>query len=388
MKKTTCLLPLALGTFGLGITEYVMMGILPDIAKTMKVSIPLAGNFISSYALGVVFGSILLVLLGRTKPLKNILIVLVSIFTLANFSLAFINHYSLFCLVRFIAGLPHGAFFGVGAIVASKIADNGKENSAVAKMVSGMAIANLCGIPFGTFISHAFSWRIIFIFVGLFGLFILYTVLKLVPRIAPPETKSFISQFKIFKSLSVWILILAVILGNGGIFCWYSYINPLLVNLSGIKPQFVSMLMILAGAGMCIGTGLAGKLSDKFKPSIIASLIQLIACTSLVLIFLFGHISILSIILMFICTGCLFGVSTPQQTLLIKYAKGGEMLGASCSQISFNLGNAIGAFVGGISISLGYGYQYTALYGSGFTVIGFILLYFFYLRYESIRTNQ
>ena len=109
MKKTTCLLPLALGTFGLGITEYVMMGILPDIAKTMKVSIPLAGNFISSYALGVVFGSILLVLLGRTKPLKNILIVLVSIFTLANFSLAFINHYSLFCLVRFIAGLPHGA---------------------------------------------------------------------------------------------------------------------------------------------------------------------------------------------------------------------------------------------------------------------------------------
>ena len=355
MKKTTFLLPLALGTFGLGITEYVMMGILPDIAKTMKVSIPLAGNFISSYALGVVFGSILLVLLGRTKPLKNILIVLVSIFTLANFSLAFINHYSLFCLVRFIAGLPHGAFFGVGAIVASKIADNGKENSAVAKMVSGMAIANLCGIPLGTFISHAFSWRIIFIFVGLFGLFILYTVLKLVPRIAPPETKSFISQFKIFKSLSVWILILAVILGNGGIFCWYSYINPLLVNLSGIKPQFVSMLMILAGAGMCIGTGLAGKLSDKFKPSIIASLIQLIACKSLILIFLFGHISILSIILMFICTGCLFGVSTPQQTLLIKYAKGGEMLGASCSQISFNLGNAIGAFVGGIPISLGYG---------------------------------
>lgn len=387
MKKTTCLLPLALGTFGLGITEYVMMGILPDIAKTMKVSIPLAGNFISSYALGVVFGSILLVLLGRTKPLKNILIVLVSIFTLANFSLAFINHYSLFCLVRFIAGLPHGAFFGVGAIVASKIADNGKENSAVAKMVSGMAIANLCGIPFGTFISHAFSWRIIFIFVGLFGLFILYTVLKLVPRIAPPETKSFISQFKIFKSLSVWILILAVILGNGGIFCWYSYINPLLVNLSGIKPQFISILMILAGAGMCIGTGLAGKLSDKFKPSIIASLIQLIACKSLILIFLFGHISILSIILMFICTGCLFGVSTPQQTLLIKYAKGGEMLGASCSQISFNLGNAIGAFVGGIPISLSYGYQYTALYGSVFTVIGFILLYFFYLRYECIRTN-
>ena len=169
MRKTTCLLPLALGTFGLGLTEYVMMGILPDTAKAMHCSIPMAGNFISLYALGVVFGSILLVILGRTKPLKQILIALATIFTFANLALVFAPNYYVFCALRFIAGLPHGAFFGVGAIAAGKLCEKGKTNQAVATMVSGMTIANLLGIPFGTFISHNFSWRITFLIVGLFG---------------------------------------------------------------------------------------------------------------------------------------------------------------------------------------------------------------------------
>lgn len=162
MRKSTCLLPLALGTFGLGMTEFVMMGILPDTAKTMGVTIPQAGNFISFYALGVVFGSILLVIFGRTKPLKTLILTLVSIFTAANLMAALANNYYVLCALRFIAGLPHGAFFGVGAIVADKLADNGKGNQAVATMVSGMTIANLMGIPFGTFLSHNFSWRITF----------------------------------------------------------------------------------------------------------------------------------------------------------------------------------------------------------------------------------
>ena len=123
MRKSLCLLPLALGTFGLGMAEFVMMGILPDTAKSMSVSIPAAGHFISFYALGVVFGSILLVLLARTKPLKNILIALVTIFTLANLASAFATNYNIFCLLRFIAGLPHGAFFGVGAITAGKLCE-------------------------------------------------------------------------------------------------------------------------------------------------------------------------------------------------------------------------------------------------------------------------
>lgn len=382
MRKSTCLLPLALGTFGLGMTEFVMMGILPDTAKTMGVTIPQAGNFISFYALGVVFGSILLVIFGRTKPLKTLILTLVSIFTAANLMAALANNYYVLCALRFIAGLPHGAFFGVGSIVADKLADNGKGNQAVATMVSGMTIANLMGIPFGTFLSHNFSWRITFLLIGLFGFLVLYSVVKLIPSVKPLPDTGFRGQFKIFKSPAPWLLILAVIMGNGGIFCWYSYINPLLVNVSGIMPKYVSLLMILAGAGMCIGNLLGGKLSDKFSPSLVAGTTQLIACGALMLIFFLSSNPYISVILMVICTGCLFAVSAPQQMLLIKNSKGGELLGASSSQISFNLGNAMGAYIGGIPVSHGLGYEFTALPGAIFAFIGFVTLFYFYKKFE------
>ena len=383
MRKSKCLLPLAYGTFGLGRTEYVMMGILPDTAKPFGISIPQAGNFISLYALGVVFGSILLVIFGRTKPLKTILLTLVSIFTISNLLSAFAPNYIIMCFLRFAAGLPHGAFFGVGAIVADKLADNDKKTQAVATMVSGMTIANLAGIPFGTFLSHNFSWRITFLLVGLLGVFILYSVIKLIPSLKPLPDTGFRGQFGIFKSLAPWLLIIAVIMGNGGIFCWYSYINPLLVNLSHIPAKFVSLLMILAGLGMHIGNLIGGKLSDRFSPSLVAGWTQFIAFIALILIFFFASNPVISVILMFICTACLFAVSAPQQILLIKNAKGGEMLGASCSQISFNLGNAIGAYAGGLPIEHGLGYQYTAGVGTFFALVGFMVLFYFYFRYRT-----
>lgn len=382
MRKSKCLLPLALGTFGLGMTEFVMMGILPDTAKSMSVSISAAGNFISMYALGVVFGSILLVLFARTKPLKQILITLVSIFTAANMVTAFAGNYHMFCILRFIAGLPHGAFFGVGAIAAGKLCDAEKKNQAVATMVSGMTFANLFGIPAGTFISHSFSWRITFLIIGLFGFGILYSVLKLVPYLKPLPDNGFSGQFKFFKSLAPWLLILAVIMGNGGIFCMYSYINPLLVNVSGIFPKFISYVMVLAGAGMCIGNMLGGKFSDKFSPAIVASFTQLIACIALLLMFFCSVNPFVAVALMCVCTACLFAVSAPQQVLLIENAKGGEILGASCSQISFNLGNAIGAIIGGIPIARGFGCEYSALSGVMFAFIGFLLLFYFHKKYE------
>ena len=388
MRKSLCLLPLALGTFGLGMTEFVMMGILPDTAKSMSVSIPAAGHFISFYALGVVFGSILLVLLARTKPLKNILIALVTIFTLANLASAFATNYNIFCLLRFIAGLPHGAFFGVGAITAGKLCEAGKKNQAVATMVSGMTIANLFGIPMGTFISHNFSWRITFLLIGLFGLLVLYSVIKFIPYIKPLPDTGFRGQFKFFKSLAPWLLIFAVIMGNGGIFCMYSYINPLLVNASGVEPKYVSFLMVLAGAGMCFGNTFGGKLSDKFSPALIAGTTQLLAGIALLMMFFLAGNPFLAVSIMCICTACLFAVSAPQQVLLIENAKGGEMLGASCSQISFNLGNALGAFIGGLPVAHGLGYEYTALPGALFAFIGFSLLFYFYKKYEKIKYQQ
>ena len=375
-------LPLALGTFGLGLTEFVMMGILPDTALAMKVSIPQAGSFISMYALGVVAGAVLLVVIARTKPLKTILLWLMSIFTIANLATAFVGNYHLFCAIRFIAGLPHGAFFGVGAISAGRLCEHGRENQAVATMVAGMTVANLLGIPFGTFISHNLSWRLTFLLIGLFGFVIVYSIIKLIPYLKPLPDNGFRGQFNFLKSIGPWLLIIAVIMGNGGIFCWYSYINPLLVKVSGIMPKYVSIVMVLAGAGMCIGNFLGGKLSDKFSPALVAGMTQLTACIALLLIFFFASNPIASIILMCVCTGCLFAVSAPQQVLLIENARGGEMLGASFSQISFNLGNAIGAFVGALPVKYGLGYQYTAIPGAFFAFIGFVMLFYFYRKYQ------
>lgn len=387
MRKSTCLLPLALGTFGLGLTEYVMMGILPDTALAMKVSIPQAGSFISMYALGVVAGAVLLVVIARTKPLKTILLWLMSIFTIANLATAFVGNYHLFCAIRFIAGLPHGAFFGVGAISAGRLCEHGKENQAVATMIAGMTVANLLGIPFGTFISHNLSWRLTFLLIGLFGFVIVYSIIKLIPYLKPLPDNGFRGQFNFLKSIGPWLLIIAVVMGNGGIFCWYSYINPLLVKVSGIMPKYVSIVMVLAGAGMCIGNFLGGKLSDKFSPALVAGMTQLTACIALLLIFFFASNPIASIILMCVCTGCLFAVSAPQQVLLIENARGGEMLGASFSQISFNLGNAIGAFVGALPVKYGLGYQYTAIPGAFFTFIGFVMLFYFYRKYQCTTTT-
>ncbi|DAA88033.1 TPA: MFS transporter [Candidatus Gastranaerophilales bacterium HUM_5] len=386
MRKSTCLLPLALGTFGLGLTEYVMMGILPDTALAMKVSIPQAGSFISMYALGVVAGAVLLVVIARTKPLKTILLWLMSIFTIANLATAFVGNYHLFCAIRFIAGLPHGAFFGVGAISAGRLCEHGKENQAVATMIAGMTVANLLGIPFGTFISHNLSWRLTFLLIGLFGFVIVYSIIKLIPYLKPLPNNGFRGQFNFLKSIGPWLLIVAVVMGNGGIFCWYSYINPLLVKVSGIMPKYVSIVMVLAGAGMCIGNFLGGKLSDKFSPALVAGMTQLTACIALLLIFFFASNPIASIILMCVCTGCLFAVSAPQQVLLIENARGGEMLGASFSQISFNLGNAIGAFVGALPVKYGLGYQYTAIPGAFFAFIGFVMLFYFYRKYQCTTT--
>ncbi|DAB15429.1 MFS transporter [bacterium] len=386
MRKSTCLLPLALGTFGLGLTEYVMMGILPDTALAMKVSIPQAGSFISMYALGVVAGAVLLVVIARTKPLKTILLWLMSIFTIANLATAFVGNYHLFCAIRFIAGLPHGAFFGVGAISAGRLCEHGKENQAVATMIAGMTVANLLGIPFGTFISHNLSWRLTFLLIGLFGFVIVYSIIKLIPYLKPLPDNGFRGQFNFLKSIGPWLLIVAVVMGNGGIFCWYSYINPLLVKVSGIMPKYVSIVMVLAGAGMCIGNFLGGKLSDKFSPALVAGMTQLTACIALLLIFFFASNPIASIILMCVCTGCLFAVSAPQQVLLIENARGGEMLGASFSQISFNLGNAIGAFVGALPVKYGLGYQYTAIPGAFFAFIGFVMLFYFYRKYQCTTT--
>ena len=379
MKKS--LIALAFGTLGLGIAEFVMMGILPDVAKALHVSVPKAGNFISAYALGVCVGAPALIL-ARRYSLKKILLVLIAIVMAGNLCAALSPNYGIMLFARFISGLPHGAYFGVGSIVAEKLADNGKGSEAVSIMVAGMTIANLFGVPLGTSLSAAISWRVTFLLVGCCGIVILYYIWRWVPQVENLPDTGFKGQFRFLKSPAPWLLIVATMLGNGGVFCWYSYINPLLTHVSGFPSHSITLLMVLAGFGMVVGNLVSGRLSDRYAPGRVAAYVQGCICVILLLIFLFASISWLSVLLMCLCTACLFALSSPQQVLLIRYSKGGEMLGAASVQVGFNLGNAIGAYSGGLALQAGLGYQYPALIGVPFAFTGFVLLMIFHRKYE------
>ena len=378
MKKS--LIALAFGTLGLGIAEFVMMGILPDVAKDLGISIPVAGHFISAYALGVCVGAPVLIL-ARKHPLKHILLALVTLMMVGNTCAALAPNYWVLLLARFISGLPHGAYFGVASIVAEKLADKGKGSEAVSIMIAGMTIANLFGVPLGTSLSNSISWRVTFLLVGCWGVIILYYIWRWVPHVEGLKDTGFKGQFRFLKTPAPRLILGATALGNGGVFCWYSYINPLLTEVSGFTAESITALMVLAGFGMVVGNLVSGRLSDRYTPGKVGTTVQAMICIVLLLIFFLSPYPWLSALLMCLCTAGLFAVSSPEQVLIIRVAKGGEMLGAACVQVAFNLGNAIGAYVGGLAISGGY--RYPALAGVPFAMVGFILFLTFYKKYQA-----
>ena len=378
MKKS--LIALAFGTLGLGIAEFTMMGILPYVAADLNISIPVAGHFISAYALGVCVGAPVLIL-ARKHPLKHILLALVTLMMVGNTCAALAPNYWVLLLARFISGLPHGAYFGVASIVAEKLADKGKGSEAVSIMIAGMTIANLFGVPLGTSLSNSISWRVTFLLVGCWGVIILYYIWRWVPHVEGLKDTGFKGQFRFLKTPAPWLILGATALGNGGVFCWYSYINPLLTEVSGFTAESITALMVLAGFGMVVGNLVSGRLSDRYTPGKVGTTVQAMICIVLLLIFFLSPYPWLSALLMCLCTAGLFAVSSPEQVLIIRVAKGGEMLGAACVQVAFNLGNAIGAYVGGLAISGGY--RYPALAGVPFAMVGFILFLTFYKKYQA-----
>ena len=379
MKKS--LVALAFGTLGLGIAEFVMMGILPDIAADMHISIATAGHLISAYALGVCVGAPVLIL-ARKYPLKHILLGLVVMIMLGNTCAALAPNYWVVLFARFLSGLPHGAYFGVASIVAEKLADKGRGSEAVSIMIAGMTIANLFGVPLGTALSASISWRLTFGLVGFWGILILYFIWRWVPQVEGVPDTGLRGQFRFLKTTAPWLLLGATLLGNGGTFAWYSYITPLLTHEAGFPAHTITFLMILAGFGMVVGNLTGGRLADRYTPGKVAAVAQGMIGLSLLLIFFFAGISWVTVILMCVCTACLFAVSSPQQVLLIRYSKGGEMLGAASAQVAFNLGNAIGAYAGGLPLQAGLDYRYPALVGVPFAVVGCLLLVIFSRKFE------
>lgn len=381
VKGLGSLLVLAVGTFLLGMAEFVIEGILPDLARDLNISIPMAGHAISIYALGVCVGATFLIVLHKLRP-KHILLGLVSLVFIGALLSVTAQSYVWLLAARFISGLPHGAYYGVGTIVAYRLADESHKTRAVAIMCAGMTFANLLGNPVATLLSGALSWRLAFAVIAVGSLVDLLLVARFVPNLDPLPGSGYKGQFRFLRHLDPWLIILATMFGNGGILAWYSYISPALVDEGGLSASLLPLYMAVAGLGMVIGNLLSGWMSDKYKAGLTAMVLQGVAGLALLAVFFTVEWGLVHLTLMFVCCGCLFGMGTPEQLLIIEHSKGGEMLGGCCIQIAFNFGNAAGAFLGGLPISWGMGYAWPAMVGMPFVAIGFLLLLVFHRRYE------
>ncbi|EPC4043986.1 MFS transporter AraJ [Enterobacter mori] len=359
MKKT--IFSLALGTFGLGMAEFGVMGVLTELAKDTGISIPSAGNMISFYAFGVVIGAPIVALFSSRFSLKSTLLFLVAMCVIGNAIFSLSHSYVGLATGRLISGFPHGAIFGVGAIILSKIAPPGKVTVAVAGMIAGMTVANLVGVPLGTWLGHEYSWRYTFFLIAAFDVLVILSVLLWVPTLHDKSEIKLTAQFHFLKKPEPWLIFAATMFGNAGVFAWFSFVKPFMVNVSGFSEGMMTVIMMLMGLGMVLGNLLSGKLSGRFSPLRIAATTDMVIVASLLLLFAFGELKTASLLMGFVCCAGLFALSAPLQILLLQNAKGGEMLGAAGGQMAFNLGSAVGAYFGGMMITLGFSWSYVTL---------------------------
>nr|WP_246474154.1 MFS transporter [Arenibacter arenosicollis] len=358
------LIALGVGGFGIGMTEFVIMGILPDVATSLQISIPQAGHFIAAYALGVVVGAPTLTALSGKWPAHKVLLYLMIWFTVFNTLSAFSTSYTTLIISRFLSGLPHGAFFGIGAVVAGKLAKEGKAAQAIATMFAGLTIANVIGVPIGTYLGHHYNWNLSFLLVGIVGIIAMLSIYFWIPKMEKSSSEGFIKDLKVFKRLEIWLLILLTTIGTGGFFAWYSYIAPLLTNVSGHSESMVSYAMILAGLGMVFGNFIGAKMAEIFSP-LKAVIISLSLMVMVLVINSFVAANPVAILILTFIIGIVsFMVGTPIQMAIIKASKGSEMLGSSMNQSAFNMGNASGAFFAGLPIAMGYGFTSASLVGA------------------------
>lgn len=375
------LIALAFGGLAIGMTEFTMMGILQDIAKDQHIEITQAANFIALYALGVVVGApILTVFTGRKAP-KSVLLFLMLLFVVFNGLFALAPEYNSLAISRFMSGLPHGAFFGVGSVVAAQLAQKGKEAQAIAFMFTGMTIANLAGVPLGTYIGHHYSWRITYGIIALLGLVTIAAVYFWLPNLNSKATGDLKQQLSYFKQAKAWLIVSIISIGTGGLFSWITYISPMVTKVGSLAEDRVPIIMVLVGLGMFFGNILGGKLADTFSPTKAVIFCFMTMALTLTLVFFTAHIGSLAYLMAFVTGMVAFTIGSPLQMILINSAKGSENIAAAAGQASFNIGNTLGAYFGGIPITLGYAYNSPVLIGVGMTTTGALLAFIYLKRY-------
>ena len=367
------LISLTIGGFSIGMTEFLMMGVLPDISKSLFITIPAAGHLISIYALGVVIGAPLIVGIAGNYPPKKVLIGLMLMVFVFNGLFAIAPSYGLLMFSRFFAGLPHGAFFGVGAVVASKLAEPGREARSVAVMFAGLTVANIIGVPLGTYVGHHFDWRYSFGGIAFFGLLAMMAIHYWMPKIQAAANHSFRNSLKMFKTVDMWLIIGISAIGTGGFFAWISYIAPLMTEVASFSANMITLIMVIIGLGMAVGNFIGGRMADKFSPLKTTLFLLLSMVVALIFFAVISRFQIPAIIMTFLIGAIGFALIAPMQIMIMQYAKGAEMLASSVLQATSNFGNALGAFLGGLPIAAGFGYTSPEYVGSGLAFVGFAL---------------
>lgn len=388
MKIDKRIIPLAIGGLGIGTTEFTVMGLLPDIAKTLEISIPQAGHLISAYAMGVVIGAPILIGYSVKYPPKKVLIAFMILFTLFNALSAIAPNYGTMLIIRFMSGLPHGAFFGVGTVVAAKMAGKGKEAFYISMMFTGLTIANLVMVPLVTYIGHTFHWRLYFAIVALIGVFALLFLKLWLPSMEANQNTHFLEELKFLKKKQSWLVLAITAIGFGGLFTWLSYITPLMTIISGVESSNMAYVMVLAGAGMVVGNLAGGIVSDKLGPEKTCALLIFLMMISLVGVFLLSEHQNIAFILTFMCGALSMSIAAPINIMMMKAAPKSEMMAAAFMQAGFNIANAMGAFLGGIPLEYGLSFNYPSLVGVGMTFIGFVISIRYMYLYGSPTTND
>ncbi|MGW2367116.1 MFS transporter [Streptomyces sp. NPDC001667] len=363
------LLALAVSAFGIGTTEFVMMGLLPNVADDLGTSVPTAGYLVSAYALGVVIGAPLLTALGSRIPRKRMLVLLMGLFTIGNLASALAPSFGLLIAGRVLAGLPHGAFFGVGAVVAARLVSEGRQARAVATMFLGLTVANIVGVPTATLLGQHLGWRATFLVVAAIGIVAMAALATLVPHIPRERSGGLGRELRALGDRQVLLGLLTAVFGFAGVFAVYSYLASMTTEVTGFAESSVTVVLALFGIGMTLGALVAGPLTDRaLRPTLYGSLAALAAV--LVLFDFTVHVKWAALVTVVILGAVGFMTTTPLQMLVMNKARQAPTLASASNHSAFNLANAGGAWLGGAAIAAGWGWTSPTLVGAVLAVVG------------------
>ncbi len=365
------LLALAMGGFAIGTSEFVVMGLISEIARSLGVDEPRVGHVVSAYALGVVVGAPLLAILGTRASRRGMLLALMAFYAVANFASAFSPGYASLMLARFVAGLPHGAYFGIAALVAARISPPDERGKAVSRVMLGLAVSLLVGNPLATWLGQVAGWRWAFVLVSVIAAATVLMLLRVLPRDGRSTAPDALRELRDFNRKPVWLALAIGAIGFAGMFSVFSYLAPTLVQVTGVHESFIPLGLAAFGVGGILGTLAGGWLFDRLQFRAVAAV--LVWSVLVLLLFPLAARSPWSVLPAVLAVGTMGALGPMLQAHLMDVAAEAQTLAAASHHSAFNTANALGPWLGGMAITAGYGWTSTGFVGAGMAFAGLLI---------------